>query len=383
MSESLYNIRLTTPDDIIIEKAQQAPIKLRPTDRRVYMDIVEEYINQSMPHATHRIWGQLVATMGTVLACRAVQLLSLAVPGANMTKVPLLSKGAVTGYAMVSGARVGSTVIGRAITKFGERLAKTATGKAALEAVTKNGVKKIIIWSALGFGVDLMEDDEAAEMIDVWSRKIQPENQFLQLAPQYCRDFSRFVNLLHDPTVWDTGDGAFRDYIENAPAKVDYRFDLTELVFAYLWLDAANRWLQNDDAGKKGSGNNWVYSLQFYMAELIITMIAAELEEFTVMPTLPLLGWWDGVPTPVADFLNDVIRKGTAMRKVYKKLGFDDSETIESLGAQMIAIGTKAGGAALTTVTGGGLLTRVAKFAVGHGAKSLSPVVIKTLDLLQ
>jgi len=356
---------------------KQAPVVLTAGQQSLYIDLMDQYLDEVMPSMSGRIFGQFIGLLGAFMASKAsLALAAIPVGGwaAAGTRVAIMDGARVIGYTSMKSPR-GAGVVAKLLSK-----AESKLGGETLAKLTKGTASNIAFWSAIGLTEDVAKDYDY--LMAVWRRQVRPGAAFLKKAPDYAVALGEFVGKL-EADVWDVEVSEFDQYIHEAEAAgelVPYTISRKQLICAYLWLDAAQRWLRNENT-PKGTVNPHVYALQVWVAALIIQLEKNDVEDQLVFsPSYPLYTW-TGIPKKVAEALNVLYANGAQIREAYEELGFVDSETFQSVGTTMIQICTKAGLQALQSNLGGGVLGWLGSKGIIGTAKKAAPYILRFGDI--
>lgn len=353
-----------------------APVTLKASQQSLYIDLMDQYVAQVMPSMSGRVFGQIVGLIGAFMASKVALVLSAA-PVAGWLKAPkvaVMSGERVIGFTQLISPR-GAGAFAKLISGLEARF-----GGEMLAKLTKGTASNLAFWTTLGLTEDVVKDYDY--LMAVWRRQIRPNASFLKKAPQYAAALAEFVGHL-EAEVWDAETSEFNDYIrasEAAGTLVPFTISREQLVYAYLWLDGVQRYLRAENT-PKGTPNPHIYSLQIWVAALIIQFEKNGIgEELVFSPSYPVYTW-TGIPKKVADALTELYANAAQVRDAYEELGFADSETFQSVGTTFIQVCTKAGLQALQSTMPGGVLSWLASRGIVGSVKKASPYILRLGDL--
>lgn len=366
----------TVQGAVTSQTLKQAPVVLTAGQQSLYIDLMDQYLDEVMPTMSGRIFGQFIGIFGAFMASKASLALA-AIPGgwfATGARVAIMDGGRVIGYTTMR-SPTGASIIAKVLSKMESKL-----GGKTLAELSKGTAGNIAFWSALGLSEDVVKDYDYA--MAVWRRQVRPGNGFLRKAPDFAQALGQFVGKL-EADVWEADRSEFDQYIREAEADgrlVPFTISKKQLVIAYLWLDASQRWLKQNNT-PRGTVNPHVYALQVWVASLIIQLEKNGVDDQLVFsPSYPLYTW-TGIPREVAEALNTLYASGAEIQDAYEELGLVDSETFQSLGTSVIQVCTKAGLQALQSSLGGGTLGWLASKGIIGTVKKASPYILRFGDL--
>lgn len=357
---------------------KQAPVVLTAGQQSLYIDLIDQYLDEVLPSMSGRVFGQVVGLLGSFMASKASLALA-AIPvggwGAAGAKVAIMDGAKIVGYTTMKTPR-GAGVVAKLLTKLESKF-----GAETIARLSKGSAGNIAFWSAIGLSEDMVKDYDY--LIATWRRQIRPGTSFLKKSNRYASVIGEFVGKL-EAEAWEAEGSEFDSYIKEHEKKGDlvpFAISRKQLIYAYLWLDGVQRYLRSQNT-PKGTVNPNVYALQVWVAALIIQLEKNGVEDCIVFsPAYPLYTW-TGIPKEVAEALQILYANGAAVRDAYEELGFADSETFQSVGTTLLQVCTKAGLQAMQRNIGGGVLGWLASRGIIGTVKKASPYMLRFGDII-